>query len=198
MKRIAPRVRRGGAAVAIAVLVLAAAVGPLAAGPALAAPAAPGAAAPDEGTAPGLLTKQEICREARAAVPHLTAAELDSLLGAGADLVLLDVRTEDEWDAGHIGGAVWLPRGFLEFKVQELVPDPTRPIVVYCEKGCRGSRAAATLREIGYRDVRDLTGGVEAWAAAGLPLHNRLGRILVSEFGAADPSGGDEAGAGAP
>ena len=59
--------------------------------------------------------KKQICQEAKAAVPHITPGELQARITAGDEFVLLDIRTRAEYDAGHITGAIWLPRGFLEF-----------------------------------------------------------------------------------
>jgi rhodanese-related sulfurtransferase len=132
-------------------------------------------------------SKKEVCREAKAAVPHVGAEELANLLAERGDLLLLDIRTEAEYRAGHVAGARWLAQGFLEFEIQELCDDPDRPVVVYCLKGCCGSRAAQDLRGIGFRDVRDLDGGLEAWIAAGQPLYNELGEIRVTAFLAKEP-----------
>jgi rhodanese-related sulfurtransferase len=119
--------------------------------------------------------KQEICKEAKAAVPHMTPADLQSEIIAGKELVVLDIRTKAEYDAGHIDGAIWLPRGFLEIKVEGLVPDPEATIVVYCLKGCRGSLAVQALLGMGYENVYDLAGGIAVWIKEELPLYNQYG-----------------------
>ena len=89
--------------------------------------------------------------------------------------------------AGHIRNAIWLPRGFLEFKIEEVVTDPASLIVVYCLRGCRGSVAALTLRNMGYADVQDLDGGLEVWMQEKRPLWNMLGRIVVEEISNKSP-----------
>jgi rhodanese-related sulfurtransferase len=131
--------------------------------------------------------KKQICVEAMAAVPHITAADLQGKIVAGDTFVLLDIRTRAEYETGHIAGAVWLPRGFLEFKVEDLAPDPETEIVVYCLKSCRGSAAARTLLEMGYRNVKDLEGGLGRWIKGGLPLRNQYGEFTVTDYVDKDP-----------
>lgn len=88
-----------------------------------------------------------------------------------ADL-LLDVREADEFQAGHIPGAVNIPRGLLEFK---LGSDPQLAerglnIVIYCKTGGRAALAARALKEMGYLQVQSIAGGFDAWAAADKPV----------------------------
>ena len=84
------------------------------------------------------------------------------------DLVILDVREKDAFDAGHLPGAVHLPRGQLELRVNEAFPDPTVRIVAVCEFGKISTLAAATLRALGFRHASALDGGMEGWCEAGL------------------------------
>ena len=97
-----------------------------------------------------------------------------------ADRVLIDVREPAEFEAGHLPGAVNIPRGVLEFQVDAHpavanVADPAlahrgRPVVVYCRTGGRAALAADALQRLGFRDVCSIAGGIEACIAAGLPL----------------------------
>jgi molybdopterin/thiamine biosynthesis adenylyltransferase/rhodanese-related sulfurtransferase len=84
--------------------------------------------------------------------------------------LFLDVREQDEWDEGHIPGALHLPRGRLEQSVEGLVPDRGTPIVVYCASGNRSAFASKTLEELGYGDVRNLAGGIVDWKRNGFPI----------------------------
>jgi rhodanese-related sulfurtransferase len=91
------------------------------------------------------------------------------LLGEGA--VLLDVREPDEWAAGHAPGAVHVPLGQLGARLAEI---PSGTVVVVCRSGARSARAAAALLGAG-RDARNLAGGMQAWAGAGLAVLDDAG-----------------------
>jgi molybdopterin/thiamine biosynthesis adenylyltransferase/rhodanese-related sulfurtransferase len=84
--------------------------------------------------------------------------------------LFVDVRERDEWDEGHIPGAVHIPRGNLESRVEGLLPERDRPLVVYCAGGSRSAFAAQTLGELGYTDVRSLAGGFTDWKRNGFPV----------------------------
>lgn len=84
------------------------------------------------------------------------------------DAVLLDVREQDEWDAGHAPGAVHIPLGDLPSRLAEL-PDDVTPLPVVCRSGGRSSRAVQWLEQQGY-DVVNVDGGMKAWDEAGKPL----------------------------
>lgn len=77
------------------------------------------------------ITGREMTEAARQAVPKIANEQLQSRLTAGASVVVIDVREKDEWDAGHIAPATFLPRGRLEGRVEELVPDKNTPIVTH-------------------------------------------------------------------
>ncbi len=86
----------------------------------------------------------------------------------GAGPTLIDVREKDEWVEGFIPGARWIPRGFLELRVEDQVPEKTHPVILYCAGGTRSALAARSLAELGYTDVASLAGGFSAWKRAGL------------------------------
>jgi len=116
-------------------------------------------------------TIAQLLAEAAASVPFLGMEDLARRVAAGAlDLVLLDVRERDAFDAGHIPGATHLPRGQLELRVNEMLPDPTARILTCCEYGRISTLAAATLRTLGFQRAVALDGGMKAWREAGLPL----------------------------
>jgi len=83
--------------------------------------------------------------------------------------LFLDVRERDEWEEGHIPGALHIPRGTLESRVEAALPDRERPVVVYCAGGARSAFAAKTLEELGYGDIRSLAGGYTDWKRNGFP-----------------------------
>jgi molybdopterin/thiamine biosynthesis adenylyltransferase/rhodanese-related sulfurtransferase len=88
--------------------------------------------------------------------------------GNGAGPVLIDVREKDEWLEGFIPGAQWIPRGFLEQRIEDQVPEKSSAVVLYCAGGTRSALAARTLGELGYSNVTSLNGGFAAWKRAGL------------------------------
>src|SRR5262245_50646204 len=112
-------------------------------------------------------TFKELIRRVKSEVREVSVDEARALLpGAG----LLDVREGDEWAQGHLPGALHIPRGFLELKVEEALPDKSRPVVVYCAGGTRSALAARTLADLGYRQVVSLAGGYGRWKEAGQPV----------------------------
>ena len=118
-------------------------------------------------------TVAQMLSEAAAKVPFMSLAELNSRLGGNSrDLVILDIREKDAFDAGHVPGAVHLPRGQLELRVDSALPDPTVRILTCCEFGKISTLAAATLRELGYGRAVALDGGMKAWREAEFPLES--------------------------
>ena len=97
-------------------------------------------------------------------------------IGAGAarerqgDALFVDVREREEWEEAVIPGAVHIPRGQLESRIEGLVPDRTREIVLYCSGGSRSAFAAKALEELGYDNVTSLTGGFTDWKRNGFPI----------------------------
>src|SRR3989442_8856476 len=112
-------------------------------------------------------TFKQIMDDARKEVREISAQETKDLLARDGKHVLLDVREKDEWREGHLDGAVSLPRGFLEIKVENTVPDKNTPIVAYCAGGVRSLLAAKIMREMGYQNVSSMAGGYAAWKNAG-------------------------------
>lgn len=116
-------------------------------------------------------TVGQLLAEAAAEVPFIGMEELDRrLAGRPNDLLVLDVREEGAFKAGHIPGAMHLPRGQLELRINEAIPDPTLRIVTCCEFGKISTLAAATLRALGFMRASALDGGIKAWREAGLSL----------------------------
>jgi len=83
--------------------------------------------------------------------------------------VIIDCREANEWSQGALADAVWIPRGFLESKIEREVPDRNTPILVYCASGNRSLFATRTLHELGYANVTSLAGGFGGWKKAGQP-----------------------------
>jgi glyoxylase-like metal-dependent hydrolase (beta-lactamase superfamily II)/rhodanese-related sulfurtransferase len=116
-------------------------------------------------------TVSQMLAEAAAEVPFIGMADLSERLGGRPnDLLILDVREESAFKAGHIPGAHHVPRGQLELRVNDAIPDPTVRIVTCCEFGKISTLAAATLRTLGFTRTAALDGGMKAWREGGLPL----------------------------
>ncbi len=118
-------------------------------------------------------TVAQLLAEAAATVPFMSLEELKARVESGdRDLVVLDVRERDAYEEAHIPGARLLPRGQLELRVNQDLPDPTPRILAYCEIGRISTLAAATLRAMGYQRAVALDGGMVAWREAGFPVRS--------------------------
>jgi glyoxylase-like metal-dependent hydrolase (beta-lactamase superfamily II)/rhodanese-related sulfurtransferase len=118
-------------------------------------------------------TVAQLLSEAAAKVPFMSLQELSERIGGNsADLVVLDLREKEAFEASHVPGARHLPRGQLELRVDSELPDPTVRILTYCEFGKISTLAAATLRELGYGRAVALDGGMQAWRDGGFPTEN--------------------------
>jgi len=84
--------------------------------------------------------------------------------------ILIDVREDDEWTAGHAEGAVHLGKGVIERDIETTIPDKNKTLVLYCGGGYRSALAADALQKMGYTKAISLDGGWRAWNAAGLPV----------------------------
>jgi len=91
------------------------------------------------------------------------------MLAAGQAHVLVDIREDSEWAAGHAAGAVHIGKGVIERDIEAKQPDKTTTLVLYCGGGFRSALAAEALGHMGYENVISLDGGWKAWQAAGLP-----------------------------
>jgi len=93
---------------------------------------------------------------------------LDRLRQPG--VVLLDVREREEFQTGHLPGAILIPRGVLEGQAPQMLRDAGAEIIAYCGSGMRSALAADVLQQMGYRSVRSLAGGFRAWTEMGGPV----------------------------
>ena len=120
---------------------------------------------------------QDMVSEAYGRIKSTRAAEVGEAVKNGEYLVV-DVREPEEWNQGHIPGAILIPRGVLEFRADPASPsaDPLlssskdRKILVHCAVGIRSALATDALNEMGFTDVTNLEDGFGAWAAEGLPV----------------------------
>lgn len=115
-------------------------------------------------------TAHDLVAAAKARVQEVSLAQAEDAIRE-AD-VLIDVREQDEYAAGHLPGAVHVSRGMLEFKLSSNPALSSRDlkIVMYCKTSGRAALAACALHDMGYLNVKSLAGGFDAWAAAGKPV----------------------------
>jgi adenylyltransferase/sulfurtransferase len=122
-------------------------------------------------------TFKELIRKVKGEVREVDVASARARLAEGA--LLLDVREADEFAQGHVPGAAFIPRGFLEQRVEERFPDKQAEIVVYCAGGTRSALAAKSLADLGYTRVLSMAGGFGQWKQAGYEF--QVPRTLSAE-----------------
>jgi len=110
-----------------------------------------------------------LLRDLRGQIPEIDAQGLNQELANGKAPAVIDVREADEHAQGVIPSTVHIPRGYLELRIEKAVMDRETPVVLYCAGGTRSLFAVRSLRELGYSNVRSLSGGFGAWKKAGLP-----------------------------
>ena len=113
-----------------------------------------------------MATFRELLQTTKAQIREVTPSDAEEALGSAT---FIDCRELDEWEQGAIPGAVFIPRGFLELKVENLVPDRSAPVVIYCAGGARSAFAAQALEQMGYADVVSMAGGFGRWKDEGRP-----------------------------
>lgn len=110
------------------------------------------------------------CGSAQPTAADISPSELSDRIAAGGAPLILDVRSPAEFEAGHIAGAINIPHDQLTQRISELGISPSDEVVVHCQSGRRAGMAEAALREAGYTNVRDLSGHMQAWNEAGMPV----------------------------
>jgi len=100
-------------------------------------------------------------------------------LQASKPPVVIFVDTSQDFARGHVPGAHWVPRGWLELRIAEVAPARETPVAVTCLDGRSATLAGATLKELGYQSVAVLDGGMAAWQKAGLPVEKGLAGVMA-------------------
>jgi molybdopterin/thiamine biosynthesis adenylyltransferase/rhodanese-related sulfurtransferase len=116
------------------------------------------------------LNRDQLLALARREITEVTPQGLQGRLEAGEEVTIVDIRERDEFAQGHLPGAVFIPRGFLELQIEQVEYDREKPVVLYCAGGVRSALAARNLKEMGYENVESLIGGFNGWKNAGLPF----------------------------
>ena len=113
-------------------------------------------------------TFKSLLQRVKSEIREVSVQEAHALAATGATLV--DVREADEWSQGHVPGSIFIPRGYLELRIEEKVTDKSAEVLLYCGGGSRSALAAKSLLELGYTKVASVAGGFGKWKEAGLPI----------------------------
>jgi rhodanese-related sulfurtransferase len=117
--------------------------------------------------APGFL---KIVADAKTRVKECTVDDVQRRLHAGEKLVIVDVREESEYAAGHVPGAIHISKGVMERDAETKILDASAEVILYCGGGFRSALAADNLQKMGYTNVISMDGGWRDWTAKGLPV----------------------------
>lgn len=112
----------------------------------------------------------KIVEDARTRINEVTVEETRERLSAQTGARLIDVREENEWQAGHAAGAEHLGKGVIERDIEARVPDKDTELILYCGGGYRSALATDALQKMGYRNVYSMAGGWRAWKESGAPI----------------------------
>lgn len=134
------------------------------------------------------LSKMDLINQAKKEVGEVTPKQLKSMLNDGEDIIVLDVRESEQHAEGSIPFDDFnkenfraVTRGNLEWKINKIIPDKDAHIVTYCRRGGRGALAAEVMKEMGYKHVTTLKGGLKGWAKAGYPVKTGLGNVVLNK-----------------
>jgi rhodanese-related sulfurtransferase len=116
---------------------------------------------------PGFLA---LVNDAKSRVREVNIDQYREMVSAGDPHLLIDVREDAEWAAGHAAGAVHLGKGIIERDIESKVPEKDTTLVLYCGGGFRSALAGDALSKMGYKNVISLDGGWRDYQASGLPV----------------------------
>lgn len=111
-----------------------------------------------------------LVHDAKTRVRETDVHETNKRQNEGQSFYLIDVREDNEWNAGHLPGAIHLGRGIIERDIEKTIPDHNAEIVLYCGGGFRSALAADNLQKMGYTNVISMDGGFSGWKEAGYSL----------------------------
>ncbi|HVF87032.1 MAG TPA: rhodanese-like domain-containing protein [Pyrinomonadaceae bacterium] len=114
----------------------------------------------------------KIAEDAKTRVREVSVEETRRRLASGEGVRLIDVREDNEWQAGHAAGAEHLGRGVIERDIEMVIPDKDAELILYCGGGYRSALATDVLQRMGYTKVYSMAGGWKAWTAAEFPTES--------------------------
>jgi adenylyltransferase/sulfurtransferase len=115
------------------------------------------------------LTWQQLIESVKKEIQEISSDELSQRINSGR-MTVIDIREDQELTTGHLPGATFIPRGFIELRIESTVPDRSQPICLYCGGGNRSALAARSLQEMGYTQVYSLEGGISKWIRENRPV----------------------------
>ena len=111
----------------------------------------------------------KLVNEAKKRVKETNVEDVKRRMDSGEKFLLVDVREDNEWEKGHVPGAVHMGRGVIERDIETQVPETSTKMILYCGGGFRSALVADNLQKMGYANVESMDGGWKGWVAAGLP-----------------------------
>ena len=111
----------------------------------------------------------KLVNEAKKQVKETNVADVKRRMDSGEEFLLVDVREDNEWEKGHVPGAVHMGRGVIERDIETQVPETSMKMILYCGGGFRSALVADNLQKMGYTNVESMDGGWKGWVEAGLP-----------------------------
>ena len=111
----------------------------------------------------------KLVNEAKKRVKETNVEDVKRRMDSGEKFLLVDVREDNEWEKGHVPGAVHMGRGVIERDIETQVPETSTAMILYCGGGFRSALVADNLQKMGYTKVESMDGGWKGWVAAGLP-----------------------------
>jgi len=112
----------------------------------------------------------KLVEDAKSRIPEVTVEQARAMIDEDHNIRLIDVREDNEWEAGHARGAEHLGKGIIERDIEQTVPDKQTHLVLYCGGGYRSALAAESLLRMGYEYVYSMAGGWKAWKESGAPV----------------------------
>ena len=110
-----------------------------------------------------------LVNDAKTRVREISVADTQNRLAADPKVQLIDVREDNEWQAGHAAGAKHLGKGIIERDIETQVPDKATEMILYCGGGYRSALVADVLQQMGYINAWSMAGGWKAWKDSGAP-----------------------------
>src|SRR5436305_848713 len=122
----------------------------------------------------------DLLRQVKERIKEIDPGQVHEIVDNGYKAVVVDVREQHEYDAGRLPGAIHVPRGYLETRIEGAVRDKDAHVILYCQSGNRSAFAAETLtKELGYSNVESMTGGITLWKDRGFEVEQP--KVLTPE-----------------